>query len=192
VKGNIPSRDPETAHRPVRGATVWLTGLSGSGKSTLAAHLARALRGLGCATELLDGDQIRAAAGAGLGFGRADRDTHVRRIGARCADLMAGQGIAIVAAISPYRATRDECRALVESRGAGFIEVAMQCPLPVLIRRDPKGLYKKALAGEIKNFTGISDPYEPPIFPEATVDISIESVDSALRRLVQIVRVKTT
>ena len=144
------------------GATVWLTGLSGSGKSTIADVLVERLGRLGRPVELLNGDVVRTHLSAGLGFSREDRDTNVRRVGWVCA-LLNRHGVdAVVALISPYRAARDEVRASVPR----FLEVHVDCPLEVLVARDPKGLYRRALAGEIANFTGVSDPYEPPLQPE--------------------------
>jgi adenylyl-sulfate kinase len=146
------------------GTTIWLTGLSGAGKSTIARMLERRLRQAGRPVEVLDGDVVRTHLSAGLGWSRADRDANIRRIGWVCS-LLNRHGIdAIVAAISPYRSTRDEVRARLPS----FVEVYVECPVEVLAARDVKGLYKKALAGQIEHFTGVSDPYEPPLAPEVT------------------------
>jgi adenylylsulfate kinase len=144
------------------GTTIWLTGLSGSGKSTIADLLVARLGQLGRPVELLDGDVVRTHLSAGLGFSREDRDTNVRRVGWVCA-LLNRHGVdAVVALISPYRSARDDVRASVDR----FLEVHVDCPIDVLVARDPKGLYKRALAGEIANFTGVSDPYEPPLRPD--------------------------
>jgi adenylylsulfate kinase len=168
-----------------RGVVVWFTGLSGCGKSTIANELDRQLNDLGRATMLLDGDNIRHGLCAppvrlaeqhgdefaerfGLGFGEIDREENIRRIGS-VASLMASAGlITLTAFVSPYRRDRDRVRQIVESDGrdGDFIEIFVDTPLAVCEARDPKGLYKKARAGEIKNFTGISDPYEPPTSPE--------------------------
>src|SRR6185503_3401254 len=157
-----------------KGLTLWFTGLSGSGKSTLATYLTPKLKELGKKVEILDGDEVRTNLSKGLGFSKEDRDTNIRRIGF-VAELLAKNGvIAITAAISPYRDVRDEVRQKVTRHGAGFCEVYVHCPIEVLAERDVKGLYKKALAGEIKNFTGVSDPYEPPTAPEVQVDSSKE------------------
>ena len=172
------------------GFVLWFTGLSGAGKSTLSNPCAEKLRQAGVRVEVLDGDEVRTHLSKGLGFSKEDRDTNIRRIG-YVAELLARNGVvAITAAISPYREIRDEIREKVIRHGAGFCEVYVHCPIEVLSERDVKGLYKKALAGEIKNFTGVSDPYEPPLAPEVTVDSSKEaigeSVDkifAALRRL---------
>lgn len=144
------------------GFVVWFTGLSGSGKSTLAARLAERLGATGVHVEALDGDEVRKYLSSGLGFSREDRDENVRRIGYVARVAARSGACAITAAISPYRAVRDEVRALAPR----FCEIYCDCPLEVLAARDPKGLYKKALAGEIKNFTGVDDPYEAPLEPE--------------------------
>ena len=149
-----------------QGATIWLTGLSGSGKSTVANLVAKRLREVGAKVEILDGDVVRTNLSKGLGFSKEDRDTNIRRIGFVCGLLSRHGVIAIAAAISPYSRVRDEVRATTTN----FIEVFADCPLDTLIERDVKGLYKRALAGEIKNFTGVSDPYESPENPEVRID----------------------
>jgi adenylyl-sulfate kinase len=162
-----------------RGFTLWFTGLSGAGKSTLSKAIADRLRACGAAVELLDGDIVRQRLSKGLGFSKEDRDENIRRIGFVC-ELLSRHGvIAVVAAISPYRAVRDEVRSRIDN----FIEVYVDCPLEILKQRDAKGLYKKALAGEIPNFTGISDPYEPPIAPHVTVDSSKETPEESIARI---------
>jgi len=162
-----------------KGFTLWFTGLSGAGKSTLSQAVANRLRKCGAEVELLDGDVVRTRLSKGLGYSKADRDENIRRIGFVC-ELLSSHGvIAIAAAISPYRALRDEVR----SRIANFVEVWVDCPLSVLTERDSKGLYKKALAGEIPNFTGISDPYEPPLAPALTIDSSQETPEQSLERI---------
>ena len=144
------------------GFTIWFTGLSGAGKSTIAHLLERELRDRGHRVEVLDGDVVRTHLSKGLGFSKEDRDTNIRRIGWVCEVLTRNDVVAIAAAISPYREIRDEVRA-----GVGrFVEVYVTAPIEVLAERDPKGLYRKALAGELPNFTGVSDPYEPPLAPE--------------------------
>jgi adenylyl-sulfate kinase len=163
------------------GGTLWFTGLSGSGKSTLSQLLASRLRERGARVEVLDGDVVRTLLCHGLGFSREDREENIRRIGFVC-ELLARNGvIAIAAAISPYRAGRDELR----QRITNFVEIYMNCPVEVLIRRDVKGLYKKALSGEISQFTGISDPYEPPLSPELTIDSSSDSPESSVETILQ-------
>jgi adenylyl-sulfate kinase len=144
------------------GCTVWFTGLSGAGKSTVSNLIEAELRKRDLRVEVLDGDVIRTHLSKGLGFSKADRDTNIRRIGWVCEVLSRNGVVAVAAAISPYRELRDEVRGKI----GRFVEVYMECPVPVLAERDVKGLYKKALAGEIKNFTGVDDPYEPPLEPE--------------------------
>ena len=160
------------------GFTLWFTGLSGAGKSTLAAAVSAELRRRGIAVEVLDGDEVRQNLSKGLGFSREDRDINIRRIG-YVAKLLARNGVAVItAAISPYRAIRDEVR---EEIGA-FVEVYVKASLDECIRRDTKGLYRRALAGEIPQFTGVSDPYEEPVAPELVIDTEREEVaDSASR-----------
>jgi adenylylsulfate kinase len=164
----------------MQGYTVWFTGLSGAGKSTLARRLEQELARRGQRVEVLDGDEVRRNLSAGLGFSRADRDANIRRI-AFVAGLLARHGVvAVVAAISPYRAAREEAR-----RQLGrFVEVYVRCPLDVLVRRDVKGLYARALRGEIQHFTGVSDPYEEPERPDVVVDTDREGVEEALARIV--------
>ncbi len=155
------------------GFTLWFTGLSGAGKSTIANAVVERLRALGRRVELLDGDEIRKNLSQGLGFSKADRDANIARI-AFVAKLLSRNGvIAITAAISPYRETRDNARAEISN----FVEVFVDCPLEVCEQRDVKGLYAKARSGEIKQFTGISDPYEAPQNPEITVHTDRENVD---------------
>jgi adenylyl-sulfate kinase len=147
------------------GFCLWFTGLSGSGKSTVAAAVVDELRRRGHRVELLDGDEVRENLSAGLGFSKADRDANIRRIG-WVAALLARNGIvAVTAAISPYRSVRDEVRSKIDS----FVEVYVDTPIEVCEQRDVKGLYAKARAGEIPEFTGVSDPYEPPVAPEVRV-----------------------
>jgi adenylylsulfate kinase len=152
------------------GFTLWFTGLSGAGKSTLAELVEERLGQMGRRVELLDGDEIRKNLSQGLGFSKADRDANILRI-AFVARLLSRNGVvAITAAISPYRAIRDQARAEIPH----FVEVFVDCPLEVCEQRDVKGLYKKARSGEIKQFTGISDPYEPPENPEIHLHTELE------------------
>jgi adenylylsulfate kinase len=158
----------EDRHQILRqkGATIWFTGLSGSGKSTIAVALEQALFNLGKLSYRLDGDNVRLGINKNLGFSEEDRKENIRRIG-EVAKLFGDAGtIALSSFISPYKADRDEVRALHEAADLNFVEVYVDCSLEVAERRDPKGLYKKARAGQIKNFTGIDDPYEPPRSPE--------------------------
>jgi adenylylsulfate kinase len=161
-----------------KGFTLWFTGLPCSGKSTLARLVAQELERQGRGVEILDGDVIRTHLTKGLGFSKEDRDENIRRIGFVCR-LLSNHGVAaIAAAISPYRAVRDEVRSTIEN----FVEVYVNTPLEVCIQRDIKGMFKKALAGEIKNFTGIDDPYEPPLNPELVIQTDSEMpVQSAAR-----------
>ncbi|MEW6071000.1 MAG: adenylyl-sulfate kinase [Planctomycetota bacterium] len=164
----------------MKGLTLWFTGLSGSGKSTLSQYLAPRLRELGMKVEVLDGDEVRENLSKGLGFSKEDRDTNIRRIGF-VANMLARNGVcAITAAISPYREIRREVRRKAQ---AAFVEVFCRCPLDVLEDRDPKGLYKKARAGLIANFTGISDPYEEPEHAEIVVDTARESIEESAARI---------
>ena len=149
----------------------------------MAALLAKDLRDRGVRIEVLDGDEVRTNLSKGLGFSKEDRDDNIRRIGYVCR-LLSRNGVAAVsAAISPYGATRDEVRRAVEKDGAEFIEVFVKCPIGVLAERDVKGLYKKALAGEIKGFTGVSDPYEEPLAPEVVVETDRESVECSIGKI---------
>jgi adenylylsulfate kinase len=163
-----------------QGFTLWFTGLSGSGKSTLAQYLTPILIERGCKVEVLDGDEIRENLSKGLGFSKEDRDTNIRRIG-YVANLLSRNGVvSITAAISPYRAIRDELRGRSQ---APFIEIYVEAPLDVLEGRDTKGLYKKARAGIIKNFTGVSDPYEAPVNPEVAVHTADESIEESAEKI---------
>ena len=162
-----------------KGVTVWFTGLSGAGKSTIAERLLAFLRERGVKSELLDGDVVRTNLSKGLGFGKEDRDTNIRRIGF-VSNLLTRNGVvSIVSAISPYREVRDEVRGEIGS----FIEVHVHASLDELVRRDVKGLYEKALKGEIPNFTGVSDPYEEPLNPEVVVNTEEESIDESLGKV---------
>ena len=167
-----------------KGLTLWFTGLSGAGKSTLSTIVADELRQNGYKVEILDGDVVRTHLSKGLGFSKEDRDTNIRRIGWVCHVLARNGVVAIAAAISPYREIRDEVRRM---HPGSFFEVFVECPIPVLAARDVKGLYKKALAGELQNFTGISDPYEAPMSPEITVHSDRETpAESAARIMAEL------
>ena len=163
-----------------KGFVLWFTGLSGAGKSTLAEYLTPILRERGVKVEVLDGDVVRTNLSKGLGFSKEDRDTNIRRIGF-VANLLARNGCgAITAAISPYTSVRDECREMCQ---ANFVEVYVHAPLEVVEERDTKGLYAKARSGEIKNFTGISDPYEAPTNPEVVVHTGDESIEESAEKI---------
>jgi adenylyl-sulfate kinase len=166
------------------GFTIWFTGLSGAGKSTVSERVYARLKQNGAKVELLDGDVVRTHLSKGLGFSKEDRDTNIRRIGFVCELLSRNGVIAIVAAISPYRAVRDEVRSSIRN----FIEVYVHCPVEVLAERDVKGLYKKALAGEIESFTGVSDPYEPPLQPDVAIDSSKEDIEESVEKVIAKVR----
>lgn len=166
-----------------RGATIWFTGLSGSGKSTIAVALERALYSIGKLSYRLDGDNVRLGINKNLGFSEADRKENIRRIG-EVAKLFGDAGVLSLSSfISPYKGDRDEVRQLHEQAGLEFIEVFVDCSLAEAEKRDPKGLYKKARAGEIKNFTGIDDPYEAPTSPE----IHLKTDEMSLVQEVQII-----
>jgi adenylylsulfate kinase len=157
-----------------RGFTLWFTGLSGAGKTTISKIVAERLHERGSKVEVLDGDVVRENLSKGLGFSKEDRDTNIRRI-AFVADLLSRNGVPVItAAISPYRELRDEARELMGDR---FIEVFVKASVEVCAERDVKGLYEKAFKGEIKEFTGVSDPYEPPLNPELTLDTEHDSAD---------------
>lgn len=174
--------------RADRGVLVWLTGMSGAGKSTLTGLLAKTLRAQGRQVELLDGDDVRTHLSAGLGFSKEDRDINVRRIGF-VARLLARNGVvALTAAISPYADTRAEVRRDAERDGVPFIEVYTQASVEALATRDVKGLYKRALAGEIAHFTGITDPYEPPLTPDVVVHTDRDTVEQSLEQIMQHLR----
>jgi adenylylsulfate kinase len=169
-----------------KGATVWMTGLSASGKSTIAVGLEQVLLQRGKHAYRLDGDNIRHGLNRNLGFSAEDRAENIRRIG-EVAKLFADAGlIAIASFISPYRADRERVRRLHEEAGLPFLEVFVDCPLEVAERRDPKGLYRKARAGEIRGFTGIDDPYEPPEQPELHLRTDRLSVAESVGRIVEL------
>jgi adenylylsulfate kinase len=168
-----------------KAATLWFTGLSGAGKSTLANALAPKLRALGKRVEILDGDEVRENLSKGLTFSRQDRDINIARIG-WVAHLLTRNGVFVItAAISPYRETREKNRALIQD----FVEVYVAAPVEVCEARDVKGLYKKARAGEIKEFTGVSDPYEPPLSPEITCHTQNETLEESTQKILEALRV---
>jgi len=163
------------------GFVVWMTGLSGSGKTTLGLLLEDALRARGLRVERLDGDTVRQGLSRDLGFSKADRDRNIERVGF-VAKLLSRNGVAVICCfISPYRAARDQVRAQVTH----FVEVYCDAPLDVCAARDVKGLYAKAFAGEIPDFTGVSDPYEPPLAPEVTLHTAVETPQESLGRLLE-------
>ena len=162
-----------------QGMTVWFTGLPCSGKSTVSLLVAEQLRNRGSKVELLDGDIVRQNLTKGLGFSREDRDENIRRIGFVCHLLTRNGVVAISAAISPYRLVREHVRRLIGS----FLEVHVNCPLEVCIQRDVKGMYKKALAGELAHFTGVSDPYEEPLNPELVLFTDRETPQESAQKV---------
>ena len=167
-----------------KGCVIWFTGLSGSGKSTLANAVGQVLHQQQHHTYVLDGDNVRHGLNKNLGFSPADREENIRRIG-EVAKLFADAGtIVLTAFISPYRTDRDQARALIAD--GRFVEVFVDCPLEVCEERDTKGLYKKARAGEIKEFTGISAPYEPPLNPEVTVNTAALSIEECAQAVVTV------
>jgi adenylylsulfate kinase len=166
---------------------LWFTGLSAAGKSTIAQLVADELRDRGARVEVLDGDEVRRELSYGLGFSRTDREENLRRI-AYVADLLSRNGIYVItAAISPFRSLRDEVRLRLGDR---FAEIYVDAPLEVCMKRDPKGLYAKALRGEIQNFTGVSDPYEPPLQPELRLDTEVEDARESAARVLAYVDAK--
>lgn len=163
-----------------KGFTLWFTGLSGAGKTTISELLSKELLARGSRLEILDGDIVRENLSKGLGFSKEDRDTNVRRIGF-VADLLSRNGVPVItAAISPYREIRDEAREIMGDR---FIEAYLSASVEVCAARDTKGLYEKAFAGEIKEFTGVSDPYEPPLDPELTLDTENETPEESAEKI---------
>lgn len=162
-----------------RGGVIWFTGIPCAGKTTLSQMVAKELKNQGMRVEILDGDTVRTNLSKGLGFSKEDRNTNIRRIGF-VAQLLARNGVWVVAAaISPYHEIRDEVRKQILGWGADFVEVYVKCPLEVAERRDPKGLYKRARAGEIPLFTGISDTYEEPLAPEVIVNTDKQSPEES-------------
>ena len=170
----------------VQAHTLWFTGLSGAGKSTLSLRVAEELRRRQQKVEILDGDEVRTHLSRGLSFSKEDRDINIRRIGYVC-KLLTRNGVwAVSAAISPYRDVRNEIRKDIGQ----FLEIYVECSIEKLAERDVKGLYKKALAGDIKNFTGVSDPYEPPLSPDVVVNSGKETVDESVAKIMSFLEKK--
>jgi adenylylsulfate kinase len=166
-----------------KGFTLWFTGLSGAGKTTISNLVEQQLRERGSRVEVLDGDVVRENLSKGLGFSKEDRDTNIRRI-AFVADLLSRNGVPVItAAISPYRELRDESRELMGQR---FIEVFVKASVEVCAERDVKGLYEKAFKGEIKEFTGVSDPYEEPLNPEIVLDTEHQTPEESASRVISL------
>ena len=185
----VVGRQDRWSRHGLRGLTVWLTGLSGSGKSTIANAVAERLLADGVIAYLLDGDNVRHGLNADLGFGAADRAENVRRLG-EVARLLADAGLVVlVPAISPYGVDRDRVRAAHAEAGLTFVEVFVDTPLDVCEQRDPKGLYREARAGRLTGFTGIDDPYEPPVTPDlrigpAPLDEQVDAVMAGIRAVI--------
>jgi adenylylsulfate kinase len=168
----------------LKGYTLWFTGLPSSGKSTLARMVATRLTLMEFHTEVLDGDEVRLRLSKGLGFSKEDRDENIRRISYVANIITRCGGVAITCAISPYREIRDEARKEI----GRFVEIYVKCPIEECIKRDVKGLYKRAIAGEIANFTGISDPYEEPLRPEITLETNIETMDESVENILRVLK----
>jgi adenylyl-sulfate kinase len=179
--GVLPTKSPRKELQLNQGFTVWLTGLSGAGKSTIAESLAPELAARGCSVEVLDGDEVRTHLSKGLGFSREDRDINIGRISFVAALLVKHGAAVITAAISPYAQARADARRRIGDNR--FVEVYVRCSLDELVRRDVKGLYKKALAGEVQHFTGVSDPYEAPEKPDVVVDSEAENVEESVGKV---------
>ena len=168
----------------MKGYTLWFTGLPSSGKSTLARMVESRLTQMGFHTEVLDGDEVRLRLSKGLGFSKEDRDENIRRISYVANIITRCGAVAITCAISPYREIRDEARKEI----GRFVEIYVRCPIEECIKRDVKGLYKRAISGEIPNFTGISDPYEEPLNPEITLETNIETMDESIEKILRVLK----
>src|SRR5918999_6042582 len=175
---------PESDRARGGGFTLWFTGISGSGKSTIAHLVGPELERRGHIVEYLDGDTVRTHLSKGLGFSKEDRDTNIERIGWVASRLTRHGGAVLVSAISPYEETRRKARELVEEFGP-FVEVHVDASVDACAERDVKGLYAKAFSGEIKEFTGVSDPYEPPADPEVRLDTEREAPEESARRVLE-------
>ncbi|MFT8314519.1 MAG: adenylyl-sulfate kinase [Clostridium sp.] len=183
---NVSRQDREKLLRQ-KGILIWFTGLSGSGKSTVATMLEKKLHDMGKLTYLLDGDNVRHGLNSDLGFSKEDRIENIRRI-AELSKLFVDAGvITITTFISPFIKDREAVRELLKD---DFIEVYIDCPIEVCEKRDPKGIYKKARKGEIKNFTGIDSPYEPPVNPEVTVKTHVDSLEECVSKIIDYLELK--
>ncbi len=166
------------------GFCVWFTGLPGSGKTTLSSRIAALLRDQGLSVQILDGDIVRTRLSKELGFSREDREANIDRVAFVAGCIVRAGGIAVVSLVSPYREARDRARKEIGK----FVEVYVSTPLEECIKRDPKGMYKKAQSGELKNFTGVSDPYEPPLAAELSIPTQQKSIEESAQRVIQTVR----
>jgi sulfate adenylyltransferase len=169
----------------IGGTCIWLTGLSGSGKSTTAGALVPLLRGRGREVTVLDGDVVRTHLSQGLGFSRADRDTNVRRVGYVAGEVVRHGGLVVAALVSPYRDTREEVRGMVTAAGGRFVEVFVDTPLDVVEARDVKGWYAMARSGEVRDLTGVDDPYEPPLAAELTLHTTDTTPEANARLILE-------
>jgi adenylylsulfate kinase len=177
-----PTEHPESDRKRGGGFTVWFTGLSGAGKTTIAHMVGQELEARDCIVEYLDGDVVRTHLSKGLGFSKEDRDTNIERIGWVASRLTRHGAAVLAAAISPYEETRRKARALVEDFGP-FVEVHVQASVEACAERDTKGLYEKALAGDIKGFTGVDDPYEAPRHPELVLETEREEPQESAQKV---------
>jgi adenylylsulfate kinase len=183
---SLVSRSDRAKQNGHRSVIVWFTGLSGAGKSTLAHAVEGRLHELGCRTFVFDGDNVRHGMCSDLGFTEADRSENIRRIGEMSKLFIEAGTIALTAFISPYQKDRNKVRALVEA--GDFLEIYCHCPLEVCEQRDVKGLYAKARSGEIKEFTGVSSPYEPPATPELVLNTSWQSLDECVGKVIALLQ----
>lgn len=187
-KGFVSREEREKLHGH-KGVSIWFTGLSASGKSTIAHHLEMQLHKMGYSTYVFDGDNVRHGLCKDLGFTEDDRSENIRRIGEMTRLFIDAGIIAITAFISPYKKDRRSVRELAGHDK--FIEIYVKCPIEVCEARDPKGIYKKAKKGDIKNFTGVSAPYEPPESPDLTIESNIEDINSSVKRVISLLKEKT-
>ncbi len=178
-------REKQNSHK---GAVIWITGLSGAGKSTIAHAVEERLHSMGCRTFVLDGDNVRHGLCSDLGFSDEDRSENLRRIGEVCKLFLEAGVISLTAFISPFRKDRERVRSIIPH--GDFVEIYARCPLEVCEQRDVKGLYKRARAGEIKQFTGIDSPYEEPVNPELILDTHLHTLDECVDQVIEMLRMR--